>query len=175
MYYKGWSIPGNMDSACSLLPFMYLGYKLKKCDLSKRWLVVPSFAILLTVLIFSGGKTLRMSRNLLVDPLFYIIVSILGICFTLQLAEWLKQCKPVTKMMSYIGRNTIPILCLHLLAFRVVSLVWIKCNELSITMLSKHPIIDSSYFWGFFYTLIGLFLPLALPMINNQIKKLWRK
>ena len=170
-FYKGVNLPGNADNACSLVPFMYAGYKLKRVDLERRWLAIPSFVIMIAILAIGGGTTLRMSRNELVNPLFFLGVSTAGVCFTFQLAALLKDWKLGVQIFSYLGRNTIPILCLHLLAFRLVSYIWIKCGGLSIELLSKHPVVGASYFWGIFYTLLGLVAPLIVPVVKNRIKK----
>ena len=172
-FYKGVSLPGNADNACSLVPYMYAGYKLKKRNLSRTWLIIPSLVIMIVLLVITG-QTLRMSRNELVNPLFFLVVSTAGVCFTFQCATLLKNWKLCVEIFSYLGRNTIPILCLHLLAFRLVSLIWIKCSGLSIELLSKHPVVGPSYFWGILYTLFGLAAPLVVPIVKSRIKKAGR-
>lgn len=91
-FYKRIRLPGNADNACSLVPFMYAGYKLKKTNLSHPWLIIPSFVVVLAVLVLTE-KTLRMSRNEIVNPLFFLTVSAAGICFTYQLATLLQNCR----------------------------------------------------------------------------------
>lgn len=172
-FYKGISLPGNADNACSLVPFMYAGYKMKKRNLSRHWLIIPSLLIMIGLLMWNG-QTLRMSRNEIVNPLFFLVASTAGICFTFQLASLLKGLRPGLRIFRYLGRNTIPILCLHLLAFRLVSFIWIKCENLPISMLSRHPIVESSYFWGILYTSMGLVVPLIVPVIKSRIKKIGR-
>lgn len=173
-FYKSISLPGNADNACSLVPFMYAGYKLKRSNLSHPWLIIPSLVVMVAALVLTE-QTLRMSRNELVSPLFFLTVSTAGVCFTYQLATLLQNFKRGgVRILSYLGRNTIPILCLHLLAFRLVSYIWIKCEGLPIEVLSKHPVIGASYFWGIFYTAIGLVAPLVVPIIKSWIKKTGR-
>ena len=168
-FYKDISLPGNADNACSLVPFMYAGYKMKSSNLERRWLTIPSLVVMIALLVVTG-QTLRMSRNELVNPVFFLAASIAGVCLTFQLASMIKNWKPGLKALSYLGRNTIPILCLHLLAFRLVSIVWIKFEGLPMEMLSKHPVIGSSYFWGFLYTVFGLIAPLVVPVVKGRIK-----
>ena len=172
-FYREISLPGNADNACSLVPFMYAGYKMKKANLTRIYLIIPCFVIMVGLLAVSG-QTLRMSRNEIVNPLFFLIASTAGVCFTYQLASLVKNSEIGTGIFCYLGRNTIPILCVHLLAFRLISFIWIRCEDLPITMLSKHPIIDSSFFWGILYTLAGLVIPLIIPAAKNKIIKLGR-
>lgn len=172
-FYKNISLPGNADNACSLVPFVYAGYKMKRINLERRWIAIPSFVVMIALLVLTG-QTLRMSRNELVNPLFFLVVATAGVCLTFQLASMLKNSKPAQMALCYLGRNTIPILCLHLLAFRIVSFVWIKSAGLPMEMLSKHPVVGSSYFWGIFYTVLGLVAPLVVPAVKSWIKKIGR-
>lgn len=172
-FYMKIGLPGNADNACSLVPFMYAGYKMKGVRLTKQWLALPCFFLMMCLLVLTG-QTLRMSRNELVNPLFFLVTSTAGVCLTFQLGSLIKNWKLGFKILSYLGRNTMPILCLHLLAFRVVSFIWIRCGGLPMERLSDHPVIDSSYFWGIFYTAFGLIAPLVVPVIKNGVKKIGR-
>lgn len=171
-FYKGISLPGNADNACSLMPFMYVGYKLKNTKISYTVLIIPCLVILIGLLIWSG-QTLRMSRNEIVNPAFFLIVSSAGICLTFQIGTLLKEMK-IGRIFSYFGKNTISILCLHLLAFRLISFIWINLEGLPISYLSKHPVVGSSYLWGTLYTAAGVVLPLIVPYAKNRIRKIGR-
>ncbi len=167
-FYKQISLPGNADNACSLLPFMYAGYRMKKIEYRRHYLAVPCVAIMTGILFFTG-ETLRMSRNEIVNPGFLLVAGFSGVLLTLELADHLKKWK-VGKVFSYLGRNTIPILCLHLLAFRSVSFIWVKAEGLPLAYISRHPIVESSYVWGGFYTLIGILVPLIVPIVKNRLR-----
>lgn len=168
-FYRGIGLPGNADNACSLLPFMYAGYRMKKVEFKRPYLAIPSAALMIILLVVTG-QTLRMSRNELVNPAFLLIAGTLGILFTFEISALMKKWEPGLRYFSYIGQNTIPILCLHLLAFRLVSFIWIQCDGLPISMLAKHPVVAGSYFWGVLYTIAGLTLSLIVPVVKKRIK-----
>ncbi len=168
-FYRQISLPGNADNACTLLPFIYGGYKLKHVRLSR---VIPAMAGLAVLIgLFLSGHTLRMSRNEITDPLFLLLGSAAGILLVFQLADWLKRSKAGLAVLRYIGIHTVPVLCLHLLAFRLVSAIWILCDGLPKDALAKHPIVAASYGWGILYTAFGVSLPLLVPAVQNIIKK----
>lgn len=158
------ALPGNADAACSLLPFLYAGFKLKRSDLANPWIVCSCLAVLVLVFAFDG-RTLRMSRNQIVSPLFLLVASGSGIAATFGLSAALLRFSPAAKTLALIGRHTIPILCLHLLAFRAVSWVWMTVDGLPPAVLAKHPVVDASLAWGALYTAAGLLLPLVIPAI----------
>lgn len=163
------NLPANADVACSLLPFLYAGFRLKKADLSRFWPFLPALAVL--VALFFSGHTLRMSRNQIVSPFFLLLSGSAGIAATLSFSALLCKYSPLARTVSFVGRHTIPILCLHLLAFRLVSWVWMVSADLPSGALARHPIVGPSIAWGLAYTAAGLLLPLAVPLVHNLFHK----
>ena len=173
-FYRGIGLPGNADNACSLLPFLYAGYRMKRVQFKRPYVALPALAVLLALLL-GVGRTLRMSRNEIVNPGFLLLGSAAGICLTFELAGLMQRSKPCLRAFAYLGRNTIPILCLHLLAFRLVSFLWVRCGGLPIADLAKHPIIAASYPWGLLYTTVGLLAPLLVPVVKSRMKGMGKK
>lgn len=80
-----------------------------------------------------------------------------------------------TRILSYIGKNTIIILSLHLLVFKLVMLLQIKVYNLSIDRLTDFPFIQMDGLWWILYTIIGIFVPLAINIWINKCKLFFLK
>ena len=69
----------------------------------------------------------------------------------------------ISRALQYVGKHTLSILCLHMIGFKVVSLMLLKVRELPIIYLASfHTIIDASQLWKLLYAAYGVLLPLAL-------------
>ena len=168
LYYVKVGLPGNLDTSFSMLPILYSGYKLKKVKLTYKVLIIPSFIILFVLMYFG---TLRMSRNEMVNPAFFLLSSTAGICMTFIISSLIEKNKMFSHIFTFLGQNTVPILCLHLLAFRVVSYIWVYTEKLDFSSVSNHPIVGPSLKWGVFYLLAGMILPLFVPITKKLIFK----
>ena len=174
-FYLRLDVPGNADAACSLLPFLYAGSKLKKMDLANPWIVCSGLIVLVFLFLFVlGDRTVNMSRNHIVSPVFFLLSSASGIATSFGLAAMLKHCPFLAGAVALVGRHTIPVLCLHLLAFRAVSWLWMTIGGLPPAVLSKHPIVASSFSWGALYTTAGILLPLTIPALETLLSKFKR-
>lgn len=169
-FYIRLDIPGNADAACSLLPFLYAGFKLKRTDLARPWLLGASLAVLVLLFVFDN-RSIHMNRNNIVSPVFLLLSSTSGIVTTCGLATMLVHSPFLAKAVALVGRHTIPILCLHFLAFRAVSWLWMTVDGLSPVVLANHPIVAASFFWGALYTTAGILLPLIIPALEALASK----
>ena len=69
----------------------------------------------------------------------------------------------ISRALQYVGKHTLSILCLHMIGFKVVSLMLLKVRELPIIYLASfHTIIDASQLWKLLYAAYGVLLPLAV-------------
>lgn len=93
-----------------------------------------------------------------------LIYAICGFIFIFQLALIIKKyLGKLFEMLSYVGQRTLPILCLHLLCFKVVTLLYIFVTKSNKSLLETFPAIQSMnhpIILSILYTLIGILLPL---------------
>ena len=104
-------------------------------------------------------------QNQIYNPLIYISASIFGFIMMYLLANLISKIKKIAMYLSFVGRNTIPILCLHITSFKLVILIEILCNNVEIEKLSIVPVYDNKY-W-ILLTIVGIVVPLA---INTLLK-----
>lgn len=137
-------------------------YRMDKCFMTARnciCFVAVSSAILIMC---NQIGSVNIDLNQYTTPLFLIITSAAGWCllyggsyFILKI-EWLK------KMFVFIGSNTIPILLLHFLCFKVVTLLELKLYNLPPYMLASYPVLIHDGLWWIVYGVVGIAFPLML-------------
>lgn len=72
--------------------------------------------------------------------------------------------------LSYIGRHTMSILILHLLSFKLVTLIYCAIVDGNLNRLVEFPILhDVPYLWPF-YTFAGVILPLSIGALFWKLK-----
>lgn len=66
------------------------------------------------------------------------------------------------RILEFIGKHTLAIMALHMLAFKMVSYILIKVNHLPIERLTDFPVMyEYSNIWGvLLYTIVGICVPL---------------
>ena len=98
----------------------------------------------------------------------YIISAISGIylihCISSETPSLFK------KYLGYIGDNSFIILTLHMLSFKVISLIYVFHYKLEIVRISEFPTISDikSSFWVIAYFVVGIILPLGYVKIKNK-------
>lgn len=95
----------------------------------------------------------------------YTMIAISGILATFYLSQKVvKFNNEATRILIYIGNNTLTILTWHFLSFKLVSLVIILIYQLPIERLAEFPVITEYSVKGYFilYFLIGAIVPLLL-------------
>lgn len=147
-----------------------LGYYYKQYE-QKKYYNIYTF-IILTILVIIGSQTnyAEMTDYEVNDVLPYIIFSVIGIISIFCISSILEHTK-VKSLLIYIGDNTMDILALHFISFKIVSLIKIYIYGLDIKKLACFPIIPdhNKYFW-ILYTIIGITIPLIILNRYRKVK-----
>lgn len=110
----------------------------------------------------------------------YLVYTVFGTLFLFGASVLLKKIiRVVYNLIVFIGQHTISILCLHLLAFKLVSYLYIKQFSLKISLLGDFPIISEGItpYYICFYVIIGIVVPLLLEFLYKYLNDLvikWR-
>lgn len=155
--------------------FYYSGLLFRRYEkelINKSSLLVISFLITLTgSFYFQGIVDMRFTTAS--NLLFYCIFALSGIIFVFSLSKTIenKVNHPTKNVLYYLGSHTMPILALHLLSFRIVSLFKIWIYDLPIEKLSSHTMIpEYNHLFWLLYTVVGLSLPLLLDYLYGWAK-----
>ncbi|MCI6878041.1 MAG: hypothetical protein MR840_04490 [Solobacterium sp.] len=148
-----------------------LGYFLRNLKIKSLYspLMIPVSAGILLVMVNFGNIELSAAR--IVNPFFYIICSLCGWILLMSTAKLIMKSRPFSKCLIYVGKHTMPILALHLLSFKLVSLMYILVHGRPICLLASFHILfeTPSYYW-IFYTIIGVAVPFMIDYAINHIK-----
>ncbi len=136
--------------------------------LTKQMLVFLSFCLLAVAVFY---HSLAMTSLHDYDILFSPVLAVTGIIITAQLSRWIEKTK-CSALFHYIGENTMIILALHLISFKIVSLLKVQISGMTIDHLAEFPVIttNNDLFW-IVYTLVGLLIPLTAHKIKTRIIK----
>ena len=110
----------------------------------------------------------------------FAIPAIIGTIMAWNLCCFIYKYSPnfILVVLEKIGKNTIWIMALHFLSFKLVSYIYILLNNLYVDNLVDFPIltrcIHVPYMWGI-YTIIGIALPMCFGKIFMIIKNKYTK
>lgn len=166
---------GTMFSCVFLF---YLGVLTRRLNINKiinNRAALPISFIMLTIINVLNTKFFYISRNYYNNPIYLILAAVFGYIFLMSISNWLKNIKYVTNILSYIGKHTISILCLHLVFFKITILIQILIWHKPIEMLQAYETYYTSYCWGFIYTSISVIFCLFVLKLYNYLIQLKKK
>ncbi len=104
--------------------------------------------------------------------IFYLIFTpLLGTYIIIYLSKKIANYK-ISLLFEYIGKNTISILALHFLCFKLVSLLIAAIYNLDYASIANFPVIPNKESWFILYSISGLMIPIALQFFLDKLKKL---
>lgn len=159
---------GARDTFAALFFLAGYWYKTSQYKIHDKIIILPVAIVLITL-----GKELYQATLLNFvwwKVLPYGITAKAGTLAVLYLSKKIvaRDCR-ATKVLTYIGNNTLTILTWHMLSFKVVSLIIICIYGLPIERLAEFPVIEeySKQGWFILYFLMGTLIPLGMTRIKN--------
>ncbi|MBE7711518.1 MAG: hypothetical protein E7Z92_05190 [Cyanobacteria bacterium SIG31] len=100
------------------------------------------------------------------------LLGIFGFYFVLSLSIIIqKYSKLLNKIFEYVGQHTISILCLHFLAFKIVTYFIIIYNSYNLRLLGSFPVLTSTkLLLSILYLVGGITIPLLIEILNKNFK-----
>lgn len=138
--------------------------------------IVGVLSICFVVLcVLNSFGSVALGANNYNNPIFMLIASLAGWFLLYASAVLLKQKVNVSKCLAYIGENTLPIVILHFLAFKVVSLMGVLIYKDELYKIAAFPVLHEGFGWRVAYTLVGIVIPLVVNELwinlKNKLKK----
>lgn len=133
-----------------------------------------SYCIACIILLFLNSRygNIGIADNTFVNPAFFIVNSLLGIYINIYFAKLISD-KYKNDILHFIGQNTLYIMTFHFLAFKIITMVIIITYKMPLTALSTFPVMyDIGKAWWLLYSLVGVFVPLIIPLIINCCKNI---
>ena len=158
---------------CSSVLPVYAGILLKKSNVivnkPNPQLLFYTFLILFTLDMILKQQ-IKLYFNFYYNPILLAFLTITGFIFVYEISLYLTKFKRLTKVLAYLGRHTISILCLHILSFKlVIYLQYVILNK-DISVLNSYPAYLTNNGWFIIYLTVGIAVPLLLNYIYDKIK-----
>ena len=121
-------LPWSLDCALYAVSFLVFGYGLAKRSFVERLYGKP-WLLLLTAAVFAGLSWLNGSVNMSVadyghSMILYLVVGALGSLLVMAVSFFLeKHAGILAKACGFLGRHTLPVLCLHLFVYSMIGTV----------------------------------------------------
>ena len=166
-----YNIP-RFSPACTLLLFYHLGnvlsiYK-KKIDFNNLFIAIISLGILI-ILNFNGY--VAMNNNSFTDPIFLLICSISGIYLTMYISRIIEnKTNYLKKILCYIGKNTLIIMAMQFIAFKLVMLLQLYFGFIGYDDLAILTGANNTNWWYILYVIIGTGFPLLYGYLIEKIR-----
>lgn len=126
--------------------------------------ILISMAILI---IFNNFTTVDLSRNKYTGIISMIIVSYAGWILMMFTAKLIKHLK-FFKILVICGQNSLVVMILHILCFKLVSLIQVVIYNEPCYMLASFPVLKTTNGWWIAYTICGV----SIPIILNEIRRM---
>lgn len=141
-----------------------------KFDMSDRVKMIILIFCFIMLLILNNIGTIEISQNQYTNIVYFVSVSILGWYLVYELSYFISKVKIATDVLKYIGKNTMPILILHFLAFKLVNIIGVIILKKNMEMISGFPVTFKSKGIWIIYTLFGIAFPLLVSKTKYNIK-----
>lgn len=129
-------------------------------------MVFVSVSLLIAAMYLSSGIRMHRISEALYLPIF-VSSALVG---WILLCEVANVSHGVGVLISYIGRNTMPILLFHFLAFKLVNYIGTLYYSHPAFVTAGFPASYHSWTWTLVYTLVGVALPLMASRSYSRIK-----
>jgi len=159
-----------IDTSLVALSIYYLGYLYKRYEKIITMKLYYTLIALILLLLNSLYGSINVGLNIYLCPTFFLINSLTGIYIIIYCSKFLVSRLKSLNILEYIGENTLTIMALHFLSFKLINLLQIKYYNLPNYMLAKFPVINDNGLWWVAYSICGVFIPVGLQFIINKIK-----
>lgn len=179
------------------LLFFYLGYLYKRYAWNEKllkhrmWLVPLLFLIVVLAVAIMKPRIVSVITNVsvpvyksvagafvgnagiaglpLLQYIFYAAVCLSGIIMTILFSQF--RGISGVKALKVLGKYSLHIMCLHLLAFKCVSLIIILVYHMPVERLAEYPVVNGiNGLWWIAYTICGCVLPVLAVKIYETAK-----
>jgi fucose 4-O-acetylase-like acetyltransferase len=162
----------HLQSCLLIMPFILIGYFLRKIEIEKvnkylnPYLSVLCILFILLTLKYTG-QAIDISSSNIISPILFYPISIAGLYFVLYLSKILSNLKG-NQLLAGIGKYSFDIMALHFLVFKLIDLFYIALFSKNYAILSNFPY-SNEKLWPL-YIVFGIFGPIAFCKIVDYIK-----
>lgn len=153
----------------------HIGSKIREFDTDSESKFEPVFKCFISIAIIFilnrlqiGG--IRYSRCEIQNGGYLLIFSLAGWYLVYGISELILQSDNVIgKTLVYIGKNTVPIVLLHLISFKIITYIQVIYYKNPPYMLGAFPVLYNFGLWWLAYLIIGIIVPLFFHKIHIKV------
>lgn len=163
------NLPERLNLIFVPIFFIYLGYLYRIYEKSIKYNIKTFIAcvIILFILTYKNAKV-EMAANTFSNPIIFILGALVGIYCVFYCSKLISMKNNyIKRFILYAGQNTIIIMALHLLSFKVINILQVIIYKKPIDLIANLPILYSNGIWWILYTIVGVLIPL---IINYLLK-----
>ena len=177
----GWLLTGLMGhgmyfNILSVPVLLEIGRVIKHKDMinryrNKGYALICGLVFLTMLMVVSKLGSITMNYNVIVNPLFFLLCSLLGFSLCVSVADLIyKYSRNLRRITVYMGANSLTIMLLHFVSFKVVTLLQITLLGENIEKLTSYPVYISSNGWWIMYSVAGISIPLLAAFLWKDFK-----
>lgn len=129
------------------------------------------------ITVIAGGCLLCMNdmgsvslgKNYYESPVFLLFVSLAGWLMLYEVSFFLAETK-FGKTIEVVGENSLTIMILHFLSFKLVSFVGILFEHKPFYLMAAFPTLYNDGGWWIFYTFVGVGMPILIIKILRSVR-----
>lgn len=165
----------GLDKMFSYYILFHGGFTMKNLTKYRKELSYTTHIVILimnfVVLLFCNKiGTIELGGNSYMNPVYFLIVSFCGWQFVYEIAFMMEKNNYSKKLLACIGQNTLPVVILHFLCFKLVNYIGVLFNHQPLFLIAAFPILYKGGVWWIAYTLVGLIIPICLNLLYKKIK-----
>lgn len=163
----------GVNRVLSYYCLFYLGAVVRELQKTVRtekyhyWKMVVAFLIL--VLCNQIGS-IALDENRYENPVFLLVVSICGWVLLYEVAQELKKKKLLADAIVCCGQNSMAIVVLHFLCFKIISLVGVVVYNQPREGIAAFPVLYEQGAWWIAYMFAGIIAPVFLSVMWKKLK-----
>lgn len=166
----------SIDKVFSYYCLFYIGFSIKNIPFfehitSRKKHLFVFFITFFILIICNHFGTIELDKTEYMNPVFLIVTSICGWYFIYEISFFIQKIQSVSRIFLLIGRNTMPIVILHFLCFKIVNLLGIIITNSPRFLLACFPTYMKNGCWWLIYTVVGVFVPVLLNFVYKFIKQ----
>ena len=161
----------SIGTMCSVYFLIYIGALFKHVSFEEklsRHRLLSTIVVFALLICFNFFGSIDLADNIYSNPLFLVIVSILGWIFLWNISYGIKRNKIFTDVLCYLGKNTMPIIALNFICFKPITYFLIEIEQLPIQYLAAYPVLKSNNFLWIIYTMTSILLALLLNTVYKK-------
>lgn len=168
--YSNITLPRQMEVSFMGILIFYIGFLYKKylhLISINKWI-----AVICLVILCIGTKYGQnyFYKSLVAVPFVWLLMASAGIYVNIFIAQF--QMFKNSSLINFIGNNTIVIMGLHFLSFKLINVIQVLYLNYPLYLIASFPVINGSNGWWIAYSFTGVFVPLLFKLMYINFKKI---